>query len=498
MSATVRFDTRTCKFCVRVYTPRMLTASDERGLKGLSLDSRVRRAFFDLSANAIWDLAERMPAAARAQKLFYFRDGCEEVINVILRPTAVLAEQMNYFHTVSVTLLEALKRVPDMYLDNAAVREVVPLSELEDNWLRETWTPAHRNNHCVFGRLDALVDFTSPSWKDTLAFVEPNLVGVGGISLVPGMETMMMEVIVPALQRVAPDLLLDKHDDLRELFMDELRDHLESIGRKGGTIALVDAKYSGDGPAEFAALTEYFTERGLPVVYCDPSELVLRNDEVYYEDRKIDLVYRDYALADFVDPEYEGDSAVPKLLFKRNQMVSSLAGDFDHKSTFELLTDARFANLFTPGERQLLRRHVLWTRSLTARKTTDPLGDEVDLPKFVRENRDILVLKPNRSYGGDRVVLGPGASDAEWLNVLDTALAEPGEWVVQRMAPVTAYEFPVVAEDRSIHVEPFYMVVGFAPTKYGTAVLGRASQKQVVNVAQRGGMCAVLIGRVRS
>jgi hypothetical protein len=41
------------------------------------------------------------------------------------------------------------------------------------------------------------------------------------------------------------------------------------------------------------------------------------------------------------------------------------------------------------------------------------------------------------------------------------------------------------------------MVVGFAPTKYGTAVLGRASQKQVVNVAQKGGMCAVLVGRVR-
>jgi len=46
-----------------------------------------------------------------------------------------------------------------------------------------------------------------------------------------------------------------------------------------------------------------------------------------------------------------------------------------------------------------------------------------------------------------------------------------------------------------VHVEPFYTVMGFAPTKYGLAVLGRASQKQVVNVAQRGGMCGVLIGR---
>ncbi len=479
----------------------MLSAGDQRGLKGLSLDSRVRRAFYDLPASAIWDLADKVPAAARGHKLLYFRDGREEVIPVILRPTAILAEQMNYFHTVSVTLLEALKRVPDMYLDNALVRETVPLDEIEEQWLRETWTAAHRNNHCVFGRLDALVDFTSPSWKDTLAFVEPNLVGVGGINLVPAMEQVMMEVIVPALQRVAPDLTLEAHDDCRNLFMDELQDHLESIGRTRGNIALVDAKYSGDGPAELAALADYYTERGLNVFYCDPSELHLTGDgddaEVQYEGQQIDLVYRDYAVHDFTDPDYEGDARVPKLLFKRNQMISSMAGEFDHKSTFELLTDPRFVNLFTSGERQLLRRHVLWTRVLRERKTTDPLGDEIDLLKFTRDNRDILVIKPNRSYGGDSVYIGPSVSDGEWLNAIDHALAEPNQWVVQRMATVTAYEFPVVNADRSIHIEPFYMVVGFAPTKYGTSILGRASQKQVVNIAQKGGMCAVLIGRVK-
>jgi len=38
-------------------------------------------------------------------------------------------------------------------------------------------------------------------------------------------------------------------------------------------------------------------------------------------------------------------------------------------------------------------------------------------------------------------------------------------------------------------------VMGLAPTKYGLSILGRASQKQVVNVAQRGGMCSVLVGK---
>ena len=53
----------------------------------------------------------------------------------------------------------------------------------------------------------------------------------------------------------------------------------------------------------------------------------------------------------------------------------------------------------------------------------------------------------------------------------------------------------VLGTDGIVHVEPFYTVMGFAATKYGLAILGRASQKQVVNVAQRGGMCSVLVGR---
>jgi hypothetical protein len=66
---------------------------------------------------------------------------------------------------------------------------------------------------------------------------------------------------------------------------------------------------------------------------------------------------------------------------------------------------------------------------------------------------------------------------------------------VQQLASIPVSEFPVIGPDGKVHLEPFYTVMGFAPSKYGVSILGRASQKQVVNVAQRGGMCAVVIGR---
>jgi hypothetical protein len=85
--------------------------------------------------------------------------------------------------------------------------------------------------------------------------------------------------------------------------------------------------------------------------------------------------------------------------------------------------------------------------------------------------------------------------ESDWQAAIQSALADDEDWVAQRLARISVNEFPVLAPDNSVSTEPFYTVMGFAPTKYGVAILGRASQKQVVNVAQRGGMCAVLVGR---
>jgi hypothetical protein len=85
-------------------------------------------------------------------------------------------------------------------------------------------------------------------------------------------------------------------------------------------------------------------------------------------------------------------------------------------------------------------------------------------------------------------------TQAEWESALEAALGDNERWVVQQLASIPVSEFAVLGPDGQMHAEPFYTVMGFAPSQYGLAILGRASQKQVVNVAQRGGLCAVMIG----
>jgi uncharacterized circularly permuted ATP-grasp superfamily protein len=142
----------------------------------------------------------------------------------------------------------------------------------------------------------------------------------------------------------------------------------------------------------------------------------------------------------------------------------------------------------------LFQRHILWTRVLSDRRTVLPDGRVGDLLEYARTCHEQLVLKPNRSYGGEGIVIGPAVTPGEWEAALENALADPDErWVAQQLATIPVREFPVLGADGAVHAEPFYTVMGFAANQEGVAILARASQKQVVNVAQHGGLCGVMV-----
>lgn len=476
----------------------MLTPTEELGLAGMALHGRVGRAFQAIPDAARRDLLARIQTEAAARDLVYYRDGEAEVIRVLPLPLAVLPDQLSYLHYVVTTLSNVLKRLPDLYLADPAVRQVLLLPPDEERWLLDAWSPAIRENNPVFGRLDAVVDLVNPMWKDTLKFVEPNLSCVGGINLIPACERLVADLVLPELAARDPAIRLDPGANVRDLLVQQVLDHLRTLGRPGRTLCFVEFMYEGVGPDEQSSIVDYVHDRyGLRVIHADPSEITLRNGEVCAGDEPIDLVYRGYEVRDLLTMGV-GDAALEpfRILFRENRVISSIAGEFDEKSCWEVLTNPEIAaRHFTPDERQIFRRHVPWTRILSARRTTLPDGETGDLPAFTRANRDRLVLKPNRSYGGKGVEIGHLYDERAWDTLVDRALVDPKRWVVQRLVPIPVYDFPVLGTDGAVHVEPFYTVMGFAATQDGLAVLGRASQKQVVNVAQRGGMVAVMIGR---
>ncbi len=219
---------------------------------------------------------------------------------------------------------------------------------------------------------------------------------------------------------------------------------------------------------------------------------------VWYDGQRVDIAYRDYGVVDLLELEEEGVDIEPmRLLLRENRVISSIAAELDQKSCWEVLTDPHLAErYFTAEERLVFQRHVLWTRILSDRRTALPDGRPGSLLEYAWDHHETLVLKPNRAYGGDGIVIGPAVTTAEWQSALDAALVDADErWVVQQVASIPVREFPVLGADGAVHAEPFYTVMGFAANDDGVAILARASQKQVVNVAQHGGICGVMVSR---
>ena len=474
----------------------MLTPAEELGLSGRRLDGRVAAAFRKITDSQIVEISGRITEEAFRRHLIYLRDGAQEAIRIMPRPLTILPDQVAYLHSVSLTILDALKILPDLYLQDPDVREVLQLGPEEEAWFRSCDAAGRDESDPVFARLDAVVDLINPLWKNSLHFVEPNLCGVGGLHLVPTCEGIVDDVVLPALAAIDPGLRLEVGHDFRDLLMQEIVDHLDVLGRPRRNLCFVEPTHAGSGPDEQEALARYYHDRyGLRVMHADPAELTMRGDDVLFDGHVIELAYRDYEVRDLLALEGDGVDVGPmRTLFRRNRIISSITGDFDQKSCWEVLTDPRFAHYFRAEDRHVFRRHILWTRLLADRRTSLPDGQAGELLEYVRRDRECLVLKPNRSYGGSGVALGPSMTQSEWDSAIDAALGDEGRWVVQKLATIPVFSFPVVASDGSAHEEPFYVVMGFSPSRYGLGIMARASQKQVVNVAQRGGMCAVMVG----
>jgi hypothetical protein len=476
----------------------LLTPVEEAGLAGQRLTARVRRALYRLSDEELAALMRRIAIEARERHLVYLRDDEVDVIRLLPMPVPALPDQLAYARAVTLALHHALARLPDLYFSDPDVRSVLELPEEEEAWLRAYWLPHVRDANVMFGRHDAVMDFGSAEWKSSLAFLEPNLSGVGGLHMIPTADRILHDLVLPILRRADPELQLELPTDVRSLLIQDLVDHLEAIGRQGTVLCFVEPKYDTSGPDELAEVARHFREHfGMTVFHADPAELELAGDEVSYHGTIIDLVYRDYSVLDLIEVEAEGVDVAPmRALFTQNRMVSSIAAELDQKTAFEVLGDPVLsARHFSSYERRMFAAHIPWTRLLAERRTTLLDGTRGDLLEHVTRERERLVIKPNRNYGGTGVLVGSVADAGEWDAAIQAALAdEDDNWVVQAAVELPVLEFPVLDADGAVQAESFYTVMGFAPSRYGLASLGRASQRRVVNVANRGGMFGMVVG----
>jgi uncharacterized circularly permuted ATP-grasp superfamily protein len=395
----------------------------------------------------------------------------------VLRPFFLTEHEASRVTHAAETIARVGETVVAAASDDPALLDAVGLTDAERTLV--SYDPGYERASTA-SRLDA---FLLP---DQLAFAEYNAESPAGL----GYTETLAEIFdgLPVMGRFRERFHTRFHG-LCEAILGAL---IESYREWGGTarppqVLITDWR---DVPTwnEFLIIQDRFTRLGVPTVVCDPRDLVFDGKRLVAEGRPIDLVYRRVLINDIVARPEECRALVDAYRAHAVCVANTLRCKIAHKKAFfAVLTDDRYASLFTGDEREVIARHVPWTRVLADVRTTVD-GREVELLDRVRRERETFVIKPSDEYGGTGVTLGWETSPADWDAAIQKALTSGTAWIAQRRIAVRRETFPVVELPHRVVMRD--MLVDFAPYLFRGKVAGfltRLSATGLANVTSGGG-----------
>ncbi|MFL5538399.1 MAG: hypothetical protein ACJ8J0_05375 [Longimicrobiaceae bacterium] len=170
------------------------------------------------------------------------------------------------------------------------------------------------------------------------------------------------------------------------------------------------------------------------VLNCAPDELVEEGGWLTVRGHRV------HALAEFHDGT--GDIKLAFRYFKMGRLnlfsgpIGALMSD---KRNLALVSEQEGSDEFTAAEREVIRRHIPWTRQVRPVRTTWR-GRPFRLPEDLVARREELVLKKAASIGGRFVHVGKFRTADEWAKVVERALQDR-DWIVQEYLENVPYFF---------------------------------------------------------
>ena len=358
----------------------------------------------------------------------------------------------------------------------------------QDLWDRVDLTPPERELvaiHPGYARSSPSARLDSFLTPTAYQFVELNAESPAGIAYSEMLEEVFLEL--PLMQRFQEKWSLRRFQARQRLLDTLLACYREAGGlQEHPTIAIVDYE---DVPTrtEHHLFREFFADSGYPALVCDPRDLAYEKGALRYEGRSIDIVYKRLLVNELIE---RADKLQALISAARDRAVTVVnpfrCKPIHKKAIFAVLTDESLQPLFSQAQRAAIAAHVPWTRRVREGKDTRE-GKTVDLPRYIRENRQHLVLKPNDEYGGKGVFIGWEMSETAWESALADALR--ASYVVQEKVELQRRSFPdLLPESPEISFRD--VVVDLDPFVFQGEVEGfltRLSGSSLANVTSGGG-----------
>ena len=213
-------------------------------------------------------------------------------------------------------------------------------------------------------------------------------------------------------------------------------------------VAIVDFQESGT-PAEFELFQESYTRKGCNAIIVDPRDLEYKDGSLYFEDFKIDLVYRRIVTFELIENINEIPDFVEAYKNKAFCCIGSIKSQIIHnKIIFKILHDEDTLEFLSEEEREYVKKHIPYTGEFN--------GDE-SVYEEVLNNKEKYIMKPLDLNASRGVYTGRDLTKEEWKAKLDESWNK--DYIYQEFVDPHTREF-VVFEDNELKVEDFGTIIG--------------------------------------
>jgi hypothetical protein len=407
-----------------------------------------------------------------------------------LRPHFVTEEDWIRVRGICEVIFVALQKVKDAAVGSDEILDELGITAIERDLV--AIDPKYRQVSPT-ARLDS---FLTPN---AYSFVELNGESPAGIAYADQASEIFLGLpVMKKFQERYEVLRFEGSTKMLDVLLLAYEEYLGHKPEENPVIAIVDLK---DLPTqkEFEIFRDFFESKGCTSVICSPDELEFDGENLWYKGLKIDVVYKRLLVNEYLPIMEKYPALLDAYRAGAICMVNSFQSKLIHKkAVFAVLTDERYAHLFTQEELHAIRAHVPWTRKFREGKTSFN-GEEIDLLEFTRANKSKLALKPNDDYGGHGIYIGWISSDEEWEEAMKIALVDE-DYLVQERVETGKEHFPMLFDEQAgfqfleqlVDLDPllFFGKVGSAFTRLSTS--------ELANVTAGGGMVPTFIIREKA
>ncbi|MEZ5305830.1 MAG: hypothetical protein R2684_01660 [Pyrinomonadaceae bacterium] len=403
-----------------------------------------------------------------------------------LRPHFVLEADWVRTSVICDTIFGTLQKIKDAAIGSEELLAELGVTEAERALIAPD--PGYRQA-APTARLDSFLT------DDSYSYVELNGESPAGIAFSDSARDIFLDL--PIVRKFRERFEIHGLEGRRRLLESLLKCYEEYLGHlptESPTIAIVDLK-GLPTIQEFELCKEYFESQGFHSIICSPDELEFDGEKLACDGERIDIVYRRLLVREYLPIIDEHPQLFEAYKAGKVCVANSYRALILHKKAmFAVMTNERFADLFSEKELASIRAHVPWTRNFREERTRFYDAD-IDLIEWTRGNRGNLVLKPNDDYGGHGIFIGWACDETEWDAAIAHALST-GDYLVQERVKTAKEPFPYIHEDGTVEMSD--SMVDLDPLmfhgKTGSAFT-RLSTSELANVSSGGGMVPTLILR---